>query len=80
MTARILNDIGLLQISHDEALKFITASFTDANSYVRLAAVEAAGRMNREVKAKFTQELLHVTQNPDELPETRSRAQQVLSQ
>jgi hypothetical protein len=80
LTARILDQMGLLQISHEEALKFIQTSLTDANSFVRRAAVQAVGKMSSDVKAKFVQDLERVVQNSDENPETRSHAKQVLDQ
>ena len=77
LTTAILKDLSLLQITHEEALRFVSLSLTDANAFVRRAAVEAARMMPKEVRATFRPGLLRVAQNPDENPETRSRALQV---
>lgn len=77
LTTAILKDLSLLQITHEEALRFVSSSLTDANPFVRQAAVEAARMMPKEVRATFRPGLLRVAQNPEENPETRSRALQV---
>ena len=80
MTIAILEQVGLYQITHEEAQKFIKSGLTDSDHFVRHAAVEAAGKMSGEIKQKFMPDVARIAQNPDETPETRSLAETVLRQ
>lgn len=80
LTNAILQQMGLYQISHAEALKFVKASLNDVNPNIRRTAVEASGRMRRDVKWNFTSELLRIASSSEETAETRSLAERALRQ
>jgi hypothetical protein len=74
----IIRNIGLAKITNAEALAYVREGFSDPG--VRIAAVEAIGRMPSEIRARFVNELRSVAEDSGERPETRAEAQQVLKE
>ncbi len=76
--------IGLLSIAHarsDEGLAFIREGFANMNSGIRMAAIDAVSELPRDViRSGFATELERIVANPEEAPELRDRARQVLIQ
>ena len=79
LTSSVLDVLGLIHIQSDDALTFIRQGFSAQSPHVRAAAVDAVSRMPEGLKSTFEAELRHVLSNPDELDQTRARAQAVLT-
>ena len=79
LTSSMIRVVGLDNIQTDVALSFIREGFADPSPDVRAAAVDAVSRMPEGLKSTFEAELRHVLSNPDELDQTRARAQAVLT-
>jgi hypothetical protein len=64
----------------EEGLDYIRGSLRDKAPAIRMAAVEAVGRMTSENRAKFKDDLQRLLAQSDETEEIRIRALHVLQQ
>jgi len=78
LKATIIQSLGLNQIATDEALKFIHSAFQDPTLYQ--VAVDAVGRMPRDARKGFAQDLAHVMEDPNTDPRVAEGARQALTQ
>jgi len=72
----IIQDIGLIPITDNEALAYVRDGFSRPAD--RSTAIEAVGRMPEDVRGQFTKELYRVSVDPEEKPEIRSAAASVM--
>ena len=74
----ILQRLGINHITTDEALKFLHSAFQDPTLYQD--AVDAVGRLPRDARKGFAQDLAHVMEDPDTDPRVVESARQALTQ
>jgi hypothetical protein len=75
---RMMEALGLLRITADEALRFLGEGLD--NPLTRQSAIESLGRMPPEARARFLPRLQQIAEDPNELADTRSRARHVLEE
>lgn len=80
LQGQVIQMLGFLKITNEDALKFIHAGVGDSDSRIRQTAIDAVGNLPKEVRKGFEQDLLRLMANPDEDPRIRDRAQAVLIQ
>jgi HEAT repeat protein len=80
LTGAMIEGLGQQKITTDDAIQFIRSGLSDKIAAVRTTAVEAVGHMPKEIRAGFAADLLRLMASPDETPETRTRAREVLIQ
>ncbi len=80
LTIAVIQDLGLAHVVTEEALKFIRSSLASTDPNIRRATVDALAQMPGEVKSGFAAELQIIVGNSSEVPETRSRAREVMIQ
>ena len=80
LQGEIIQMLGTLKITTEDALNFVRAGLKDSQSGVRRTAIDAVGNLPKEVRKGFEQDLLRLMANPDEDPQLRERAQTVLIQ
>jgi hypothetical protein len=80
MKGNVIQMLGSYQIATQESLEFVREGLHDGDSSIRRISIDAIGRMPNEVRSSFTSELHRLIAMPDEAPEVRSRAEQVLRQ
>lgn len=78
---RLIGILGVARARSDEALAFIRGGFADRNPGIRMASVEAVGKLPRDlIRGGLTAELQQIIADPDATAELRDRARQVLIQ
>jgi HEAT repeats len=80
LQGQVIQMLGFLKITTEDALKFIHACVGDSDSRIRRTALDAVGNLPKEVRKGFEQDLLRLMANPNEDPQVRERAQAVLIQ
>lgn len=77
--SRALYAVGEIRIATSDALGFIDESFKNPDPGVRRAAIEAVRNVGTEVRSRFAKTLQAIAHNPDELPNIRKLAEDVLA-
>src|SRR6185312_879642 len=72
----VLAELGLQRKRDENSLDFIAAAFD--NTATRRAAIGAVGRLDRDVRMRFLNQLKQIANDSDESPEIRSAAEAVL--
>lgn len=71
--------LGLYTIINDKALGFIRSGLSGDDRHLRESAIDAVERLPKAVRSTFRRDLQHITDDPSESPEVRSRAAPVLN-
>ncbi len=77
-TDGVVHELGLVRTHNPEALAFIGKSLDSKDAPVREAAVDAAGRIDRETRARFTEQLARIGADPNETEQLRAAADAAL--
>jgi hypothetical protein len=80
LTGDMLVALGREKIATGESLQFIRSALSSDKDYIRLSAVEAIGKMPRNVRDGFTADLHQLLANNAESAEVTARAKYVLTQ
>jgi hypothetical protein len=74
LTSGVLRQLGTSRSRVPEALNFIGTSLDSANQHVRAAAVDAASRLDRDVRGQFAAQLSRIASDPSEPHDVRVQA------
>jgi HEAT repeat protein len=80
LQGEVIQMLGRLKITTQDALNFVHAGLKDSKLGIRRTAVDAVGNLPKEARKGFEQDLLRLMANPDEDTQVRNRAQAVLIQ
>jgi hypothetical protein len=78
LTGGVLRQLGLSKSRAPEALTFIRANLGHADADVRASAVDAASRLDSDIRPQFSAELSRIASDPLESKHTRNLAAQAL--
>ncbi len=78
LTGGVLRQLGLNKTRVPEALDFIGRNLNHADPNVRASAVDAASRLDRDVRKQFTAQLSRILSDPSESEYMRSQARLAL--
>src|SRR6266853_467961 len=67
LTQEVIRVLGLIRTHNAEGLDFIGKGIGSTNRFVRESALNAASRMDRDVRAKFAAQLGRIANDPEEL-------------
>jgi HEAT repeat protein len=77
---RFIEILGISRTKNEEALAFIRDGLMDKNPGTRATSISAVEKMPKDVKNGFSGELQRIATSPDETPQQRDLARQVLIQ
>lgn len=74
LTTGIIRTLGLRKTRNAEALNFLSANLSHADSHVRESAVDAVSRLDRDLHFQFANQLARIASDPRESEHVRSLA------
>lgn len=78
LTSGVIRQLGLSKSRNREALAFLGASLSHADAHVRESAVDAASRLDQDVRAEFAVPLARIASDPNESEHARTQARTAL--
>jgi hypothetical protein len=78
LTNGVLRQLGLSKSRLPEAMSFIGANLNQTDSHLRASAVDAAARLDRDVRTQFSGDLARIASDPSEQEHVRNQAKMAL--